>query len=98
MPPQPSFRFPKLATVKSAEDLRRRFAELGHPLPVDDTPCPETLGRSIPSGIGLPKPIGNRFAILPMEGWDATPDGRPTDVPPSWSGDAGGGSDPAAPS
>jgi NADPH2 dehydrogenase len=80
MSSQPSFRFPKLATVKSAEDLRRRFAELGHPLPVDDTPCPETLGRSIPAGIGLPKPIGNRFAILPMEGWDGSADGRPTEL------------------
>ena len=80
MPPQPSFRFPKLATLKSAEDLRRRFAEWGHPLPVDDTPCPETLGRPIPAGIGLPKPIGNRFAILPMEGWDGSADGRPTEL------------------
>ena len=26
------------------------------------------------------KTIGNRFAILPMEGWDATPDGRPTEL------------------
>ena len=73
-------RFPKLATLKSAEDLRRRFLELGHPLPVDDSARPEVLGRPIPTGIGIPKPVGNRFAILPMEGWDGTPDGRPTDL------------------
>ena len=73
-------RFPKLATLKSAEDLRRRFLELGHPLPVDDSAHPEVLGRPIPTGIGIPKPVGNRFAILPMEGWDGTPDGRPTDL------------------
>ncbi len=24
--------------------------------------------------------IGNRFAVLPMEGWDGTPDGRPSDL------------------
>ncbi len=24
--------------------------------------------------------VANRFAILPMEGWDGTPDGRPTDL------------------
>jgi hypothetical protein len=24
--------------------------------------------------------IGNRFAILPMEGWDGTPDGRPSEL------------------
>lgn len=73
-------RFPKLATLKSAEDLRRRFLELGHPLLVDDSARPEVLGRPIPTGLGIPKPVGNRFAILPMEGWDGTPDGRPTDL------------------
>lgn len=73
-------RFPKPATLKSAEDLRLRFLELGHPLPVDDSARPEVLGRPIPAGLGLPKPVGNRFAILPMEGWDGTPDGRPTDL------------------
>ena len=74
------FRFPKPATLKSAEDLRQRLSALGHPLPVDDTARPEVLGRMIPAGIGVPKPIGNRWAILPMEGWDGTPDGRPTDL------------------
>jgi len=74
------FRFPKLAILKSAEELRQRFAGLGHPLPVDDTAQPAVLGRVIPAGIGIPKPIGNRWAILPMEGWDGTPDGRPTDL------------------
>ena len=74
------FRFPKLATLKSAEELRQRLAGLGHPLPVDDTAQPAVLGRVIPAGIGVPKPIGNRWAILPMEGWDGTPDGRPTDL------------------
>jgi len=74
------FRFPKPATLKSAEDLRQRLSGLGHPLPVDDTAQPEVLGRVIPAGIGVPKPIGNRWAILPMEGWDGTPDGRPTDL------------------
>ena len=24
--------------------------------------------------------VGNRFAVLPMEGWDGTPDGRPSDL------------------
>ena len=74
------FRFPKLATLKSAEELRQRLAGLGHPLHVDDMAQPAVLGRVIPAGIGIPKPIGNRWAILPMEGWDGTPDGRPTDL------------------
>ncbi|MFM8879355.1 MAG: NADH:flavin oxidoreductase, partial [Verrucomicrobiota bacterium] len=76
----PSFRFPKLATLKSAEDLRLRLADLGHPLAVDDAVRPGVLARPIPAGTGIPRAIGNRFAILPMEGWDGTPDGRPTDL------------------
>ncbi len=76
----PAFRFPKLATLRQADDLRRRLAELGRPLPVDDTPRPDVLGRPIQAGPGIPKPIGNRWAILPMEGWDGTRDGRPTDL------------------
>ena len=81
MPSSPTaFRFPKPATLRQAADLRRHLAELGRPLPVDDTPRPDVLGRPIPAGPGLPKPIGNRWAILPMEGWDATGDGRPTDL------------------
>jgi len=75
-----AFRFPKPATLKQADDLRRRLSELGRPLPVDDAPRPDVLGRLIPAGPGIPKPIGNRWAILPMEGWDGTPDGRPTDL------------------
>lgn len=80
MPSPTAFRFPKPATVKTAEALRQRFAESGHPLPVDDLPQPNVLASPIPAGPGLPKPIGNRWAILPMEGWDGTGDGRPTDL------------------
>jgi NADPH2 dehydrogenase len=55
----------------------------------------ESLGVSVPfhetvqSGPGAPlaqhavvngRTVGNRFAILPMEGWDNTSDGKPTDL------------------
>ncbi len=29
---------------------------------------------------GVTRTVGNRFAVLPMEGWDATSHGRPTDL------------------
>ena len=80
MPTPTAFRFPKPAALKTAGELRRRFCELGHPVPVDDAPRPEVLGRPIPAGPGIPKPIGNRWAILPMEGWDGTPGGSPTEL------------------
>lgn len=47
------------------------------------------IGESLPIGdrTVLARPLdvhgrrlANRFAVLPMEGWDGTPDGRPTDL------------------
>ena len=49
-------------------------------LPFDEelqTGADSPLGQSIDSSTGT---IGNRFTILPMEGWDGTTDGQPTDL------------------
>ncbi len=57
----------------------RRLATLGIELPFDETLSPagdSPLGRPLPRKTGM---IGNRFAILPMEGWDGERDGRPSD-------------------
>jgi NADPH2 dehydrogenase len=71
--------FRKIATIKSIEDFRDHLDELGAGLPCDYAPIfgsesplaqpIEVLGRS----------VGNRFVIQPMEGWDGTADGRPTE-------------------
>jgi NADPH2 dehydrogenase len=50
-----------------------------------DLPCDETLlhGPASPLGQELHRDnvhLGNRFAIQPMEGWDGTTDGRPTEL------------------
>jgi 2,4-dienoyl-CoA reductase-like NADH-dependent reductase (Old Yellow Enzyme family) len=53
---------------------------LGVDLPFDDTvqSGPESpLAQSYQVGN---RTIGNRFAVLPMEGWDGTPDGLPSDL------------------
>ena len=62
----------------SADAFRARLAELGVDAAFDDRPdgrrplaAPDQRGRT---------PAPNRFAILPMEGWDGTDDGRPTDL------------------
>jgi NADPH2 dehydrogenase len=57
-----------------------RLAQLGI---TDDLPCAEQA--AIQPLLATPATIqgrrfANRFAVLPMEGWDATPDGRPTDL------------------
>jgi 2,4-dienoyl-CoA reductase-like NADH-dependent reductase (Old Yellow Enzyme family) len=50
-----------------------------------DLPCDETLlhGPTSPLGEELHRDevrLGNRFAIHPMEGWDGTTEGRPTEL------------------
>jgi 2,4-dienoyl-CoA reductase-like NADH-dependent reductase (Old Yellow Enzyme family) len=72
--------FPRISTLKTAAAFRDRLAELGLQLPVDetlDTGSGAPLARPFvrPSGT-----IGNRFCILPMEGWDGTDEGKPSDL------------------
>src|SRR5215831_20880426 len=50
-----------------------------------EIPCDRELRSGSESPLGQPHrsirfEIGNRFAIQPMEGWDGTPDGRPSDL------------------
>lgn len=72
--------FPKIASLKTPADVRRRVAELGVDLPVADTLTPGRFAAPARAASPGRKAIGNRFAILPMEGWDATSDGKPTDL------------------
>jgi len=74
-------RYRRVATLKTAAEFRAYVAELGIDLGLDD----ELLtGEDAP----LAKPyrlldgfvIGNRFCAHPMEGWDGTPDGKPTEL------------------
>ena len=65
------------------DDLRDRFAVLGSEVPVDAEvepggPMAEPL--VVRDGSAGERTIGNRLAVLPMEGWDGTADGRPTDL------------------
>jgi 2,4-dienoyl-CoA reductase-like NADH-dependent reductase (Old Yellow Enzyme family) len=72
--------YPRVARLNTADAFRERLAELDLALPFDealetgpDAPLARPLIR--PGGV-----IGNRFCILPMEGWDGTTDGRPTEL------------------
>ncbi len=72
--------FPRVSALKTAADFRSRLAGLGVDLPFDET---VEAGPDAPLAAPYRRPrgvIGNRFAILPMEGWDGTADGRPTDL------------------
>jgi 2,4-dienoyl-CoA reductase-like NADH-dependent reductase (Old Yellow Enzyme family) len=66
----------RIASLKTADAFRAHLERLGVELPFDDQVAHDAAAP-------LAQPIeadglraGNRFAILPMEGWDGTPDGR----------------------
>jgi 2,4-dienoyl-CoA reductase-like NADH-dependent reductase (Old Yellow Enzyme family) len=70
----------KLATLKSVDEFLAAVERLNLHIPCD---------RQVLSGdiSPLAQPItvdgltiGNRFAVQPMEGWDGTPDGKPSDL------------------
>jgi len=68
----------RLTSIKTAAAFRERMQELSLDLPVDDgiLRAPESpLAQALDIG-GFR--VGNRYAIHPMEGWDATADGHPT--------------------
>ena len=72
--------FPRLASLKTVEEFQRHLRGLKIPLPFDEA---LTVGPSSPLGqpfVRKRDTIGNRFCILPMEGWDGTTDGKPTDL------------------
>ena len=72
--------YPRIAALKTADQFLDRVSHLGVSLPFDrqiDTSAAAPLAQPY-TGDGVT--IGNRFSILPMEGWDGTLEGRPTDL------------------
>lgn len=74
-------KYRRIAALKTAEAFRAYLAQIGVDLAFD-----EELGSGEDAPLAQPYrlknrfTIGNRFCILPMEGWDGTPDGRPTEL------------------
>ena len=71
--------YPRIAQLKTASDLRNYLQINAISLPFDDVllpPADSPFNRVIQLKSG--RTIGNSLCILPMEGWDGTPDGRPT--------------------
>ena len=72
--------FKRIARLSTVEQFKAYCETIGADLPLDDT---VVVGENAP----LAKPytyrdraLSNRFCVLPMEGWDGTTDGRPTDL------------------
>ena len=70
----------RIASLKTAGEFKAYLNEIGVSLPFD-----ETVQTGADSPLAQPyvfrdRVIGNRFAVLPMEGWDGTLDGHPTEL------------------
>jgi 2,4-dienoyl-CoA reductase-like NADH-dependent reductase (Old Yellow Enzyme family) len=73
-------RYPRIASFKTADAFLHHVRQLGLDLPFDATLQPagaSPLARPLEAD-GLQ--AGNRFVVLPMEGWDGTSDGHPTEL------------------
>jgi len=72
--------YPRVAALKTAAAFREHLRACGAAIPFD-----ETLDPPPASPLAAPFALdglraGNRFCILPMEGWDGTVTGEPTDL------------------
>ena len=67
-----------MSRLATREKLEGHLKSLGLLLPFDEEVSPGGVLGAECDVAGAR--VGNRFAILPMEGWDASPLGRPTDL------------------
>ncbi|CAN5484180.1 NADH:flavin oxidoreductase [soil metagenome] len=76
-------RLTQVKKLRSLDALRAHLDDLGVTLPLDPEVDPagvlSTPVTITDAGAGT-LTMPNRFAVLPMEGWDGTTDGRPTDL------------------
>ena len=73
------FKLTRIPSFKTVADFRAHVAKLGVDIPCDEKLDPAVLGQPVKNIPINGKTIGNRFAIHPMEGWDGTTTGAPTD-------------------
>jgi 2,4-dienoyl-CoA reductase-like NADH-dependent reductase (Old Yellow Enzyme family) len=76
-------RYPQVKNLDSVEAFAARCDQLGVAIPLDDQVDPSgVLSQPVEfiDGSAGRHVIANRFAILPMEGWDGTTSGHPTDL------------------
>ena len=72
--------YPKIASLNTTEKFLERIECLGVTIPFDRSVIPAPEGPlAQPFFLEAGRRIGNRFCIQPMEGWDGTPDGKPTE-------------------
>jgi len=71
---------PRIARFRDAATLREHLAAIAAPVPLDDAPLAAADSPlAVPLVLG-DRTAGNRWCIHPMEGWDATPTGEPSEM------------------
>lgn len=73
-------RITRVARLRSSDQFRAHLQRIGADLPLADqllTAPASPLAQPLHTELG---PVGNRWCILPMEGWDGALDGRPTEL------------------
>ncbi len=73
-------RYPRVAAMKNAAAFAQHLSAEGIQLGFDPELAPAgSSPLAQPFELGGVR-VGNRFCVLPMEGWDGTPDGAPSDL------------------
>ena len=70
----------RVAQLRSYEQFTEYCESVGASLPVDAVALDGEESPLAQPYVYRDKPLTNRFAILPMEGWDGTVDGHPSDL------------------
>ena len=76
-------RLTQVKKLDTLDALRTHLADLGVELPVVDAAEPDGVLASpveVHDGSAGTLTVPNRFAVLPMEGWDGSAEGHPTDL------------------
>jgi 2,4-dienoyl-CoA reductase-like NADH-dependent reductase (Old Yellow Enzyme family) len=72
--------YPRVASLKTAAAFREHLRQIGAAIEFDDVlDAPPATPMAKPFELGGVH-VGNRYCILPMEGWDGEADGHPSDL------------------
>jgi 2,4-dienoyl-CoA reductase-like NADH-dependent reductase (Old Yellow Enzyme family) len=73
-------RYVRVAALKSADLFRKHLTSSSIDLAFDDVLLPPGESPFAKPFVDGPIRVGNRFCVLPMEGWDGTPSGEPSEL------------------
>jgi 2,4-dienoyl-CoA reductase-like NADH-dependent reductase (Old Yellow Enzyme family) len=71
---------PRVASFKTVAAFKAHLATLPIPVSCDDELLPPDRNPLAQPLAVYGRTLGNRFVTHPMEGWDGSPDGKPTDL------------------